>query len=84
VSPSESGLASGVVNTSFMMGGALGLATLASLAAGRTDHLIASAAGLPVALNDGYHLAFVVGAAFAASAALLGAVLLRAGRQVPA
>jgi EmrB/QacA subfamily drug resistance transporter len=84
VSPSDSGLASGVVNTSFMMGGALGLATLASLAAGRTDHLIASAAGLPVALNDGYHLAFVVGAAFAASAALFGAVLLRAGRQVPA
>jgi hypothetical protein len=39
---------------------------------------------LPVALNDGYHLAFVVGAAFAASAALFGAVLLRAGRQVPA
>ena len=81
VRPSESGLASGVVNTSFMMGGALGLAILASLAAGRTDALVASAAGLPVALNGGYHLAFIVGAAFAATAALVGAALLRAGSR---
>jgi EmrB/QacA subfamily drug resistance transporter len=83
VSPSESGLASGVVNTSFMMGGALGLAVLASLAAARTDKLLASGADSLVALNGGYHIAFVVGAIFAAAAALLGAVLLRAGLQVP-
>jgi MFS family permease len=82
VEPQESGLASGVVNTSFMMGGALGLAILASLAASRTDTLRASGNGALAALNGGYHLAFVVGAAFAATAALLGGLLLQG--HVPA
>jgi hypothetical protein len=81
VDPSESGLASGVVNTSFMMGGALGLAILASLATARTKSLLPSGGGNFIiqitALNEGYHAAFLVGALFAALAAVLGAVLLR-------
>jgi hypothetical protein len=77
VEPSESGLASGVVNTSFMMGGALGLAILASLAASRTNSLLASGDDALAALNGGYHLAFLVGAAFAATAAAVGGLFLR-------
>jgi len=77
VKPTESGLASGVVNTAFMMGGSLGLAVLASLAAGRTQHLLASGTAMREALNGGYHAAFVVGAIFAGISALLGATLIR-------
>jgi len=84
VEQSESGLASGVVNTAFMMGGALGLAVLASLAAARTESLLAAGAASAAALNGGYHAAFAVGAVFAAAAALLCAVLLRTGRPAPA
>jgi hypothetical protein len=83
VDPADSGLASGVVNTSFMMGGALGLAILASLAAARTDDLTASGDGPLAALSGGYHVAFVAGAAFALAAALVGAVFLRP-RPAPA
>jgi sugar phosphate permease len=74
VDPSESGLASGVANTAFMMGGALGLAVLASLAA--AEAVQAGGASM-VALTRGYHLAFALGALFAAAAALLAWLLLR-------
>jgi EmrB/QacA subfamily drug resistance transporter len=77
VEPEESGLASGVVNTAFMMGGALGLAVLASVAAHRTDTLRASGDGAASALTGGYHLAFVVGSLFALTASVASAVLLR-------
>jgi MFS family permease len=77
VEPSEAGLASGIVNTSFMMGGALGLAVLASLAATRTDTLASAGEGELAALTGGYHLAFLVGAIFAFAAAAVGAALLR-------
>jgi EmrB/QacA subfamily drug resistance transporter len=77
VQPTEAGLASGIVNTAFMMGGALGLAVLASLAASRTETLTASGDGPLVALTGGYHAAFLVGALFAAAAAVVGGVFLR-------
>jgi MFS family permease len=79
VEPREAGLASGVVNTSFMMGGALGLAILASVAASRSDSLLASGENQLTALAGGYHTAFLISALFAAGAAVLGAVLLRGG-----
>jgi EmrB/QacA subfamily drug resistance transporter len=75
VAPEESGLASGVVNTAFMMGGALGLAVLASVAASRTASL--GGAGDLSALLAGYHLAFLVGAIFALAAAATGVALFR-------
>jgi EmrB/QacA subfamily drug resistance transporter len=78
VEPSESGLASGLVNTAFMMGGALGLAVLASLAASRTQGLLAGGSSQAPALLAGYRAAFLVGACFAGLGAMLGALLLRA------
>ena len=77
VEPERSGLASGLVNTSFMMGGALGLAVLASLAAARTGDALAAGVPQIAALNDGYHAAFAIGAAFAFGAAFLGYKVLR-------
>jgi EmrB/QacA subfamily drug resistance transporter len=74
---SDSGLASGMVNTSFMMGGALGLAVLASVAAARTQHVTALGEEATEALNAGYHLAFGVGAGFVLLAALIGVVLFK-------
>jgi EmrB/QacA subfamily drug resistance transporter len=87
VEPNQSGLASGIVNTSFMMGGALGLAVLASIAGSQTAHLLASGAGQAVALNGGYHLAFLVGGVFGAVAAGIALVFIRApnvGSNAPA
>jgi len=78
VGPSESGLASGVVNTAFMMGGSLGLAVLASLAAARTQAAETAQGVNTLALTSGYQLAFLVGACFAALGALAAAVFLRA------
>ncbi len=83
VAPEEAGLASGVVNTAFMMGGALGLAILASLAASRTDKLAASGDSALAALNGGYHAAFLVGSLFAFAAAAIGAVFLRSTATAP-
>jgi EmrB/QacA subfamily drug resistance transporter len=72
VRPEDAGVASGVVNTSFMMGGALGLAVLASVAAARTGDDTSLAA-----LADGYQAAFVIGTAFAVAAAVVAAVFLK-------
>ncbi|MGV8840789.1 MAG: MFS transporter [Bauldia sp.] len=80
VEPKDAGLASGVVNTSFMMGGALGLAILASLAASRSEGLAATGLDAIAATNGGYQVAFVAGAVIAAVAAVLAATLLRPGK----
>ncbi len=78
VAPTESGLASGIVNTAFMMGGALGLAVLVSIADSRTQSLSDSGDGLAAALTGGYNAAFLAAAAFATIGAL-SALLLRPG-----
>jgi len=79
VGPDESGLASGVVNTAFMMGGAVGLAVLASMAGATTGELLADGNSTAEALNGGYQLAFLLGAFCASTGAILGA-LLRPGK----
>jgi MFS family permease len=83
VEPGDSGLASGVVNTAFMMGGSLGLAVLASLSTARTGDLLAAGSADTIALAGGYRLAFVFGAIFAGVAALLSVLLLRAEKLAP-
>jgi hypothetical protein len=79
VNPSQSGLASGVMNTSFMMGGSLGLAVLASLASARTQSVMADGASASTthAMYEGFMLAFLVGAWCAVVAALIGAAFIR-------
>jgi EmrB/QacA subfamily drug resistance transporter len=84
VEPHNSGLASGITNTAFMMGGAVGLAILASIAAARTTHLAATAHSTLEALTGGYHIAFLIGAIFAIGAAAISATLLRDHKPDPA
>lgn len=87
VEPHESGLASGVVNTSFMMGGALGLAVFVSLADWHTASLLAAGESQVAAMNGGFQLAFLAGGVSAALAALgalaLGRCGIRRGRRDP-
>jgi MFS family permease len=83
VDESDSGLASGIVNTAFMMGGALGLAVLASLAAAQTS-AVSSAGSDADALNAGYRFAFAVGAGCALVAAAVAALLITPKGAAPA
>jgi EmrB/QacA subfamily drug resistance transporter len=82
VKEKDAGLASGIVNTSFMMGGALGLAILASGAAARTHALQAAGAAASAAQNGGYQLAFGIAATFALLASAL-ACLVREQQVAP-
>ena len=76
---SDSGLASGLVNTTVQVGGAIGLAVLATLATERTDGLRAGGETTASALNSGYHLAYLIGAALVAVAIVAALTVLRPG-----
>ena len=81
--PEDSGLLSGLVNTMQQVGAALGLAVLATLAASRSDSLVADGASTPSALVDGYTLAFTVAAAFVVAAVGLAVVVLKSPKPAP-
>lgn len=79
--PEDAGLASGLFNTTQVVGGSLGLAVLTTLAASRTEKLTGAGEQLVAATADGYRLAFTVAAVVAATALTSAAVLLRPGRN---
>jgi EmrB/QacA subfamily drug resistance transporter len=80
VAQDEAGLASGLINTSLQVGGAIGLAVLATLAASRSDELLANGDPTASALTGGYHYAFVVAAGLVVAAILVALTVLRTGR----
>jgi EmrB/QacA subfamily drug resistance transporter len=80
--PADSGVASGLYNTTVQVGGAIGLAVLSTLATSRTHHLAAAGAGRAEALTGGYHLAFLGAAVAAALAVGVAMVVLRPARAV--
>jgi EmrB/QacA subfamily drug resistance transporter len=83
-SPRDAGLASGLVNTTAQVGGALGLAVLATLSASRSGHLLAQGRSNAAALTGGYHLAFWIAAALVAAAIAIVPAVLGEGRRTPA
>ena len=72
----DAGLASGLVNTSAQVGGAIGLAVLATVAASRTDSLVADGDSLASALTGGYHVAFIIAAALVVASIVVGLTVI--------
>jgi EmrB/QacA subfamily drug resistance transporter len=81
VEPHEAGLASGLLNQSLQVGGAIGLAVLATLSATHSETLVAQGTSTQAALTSGYQLAFVIAAALAGIAAAVAATVLRPDRE---
>ena len=73
----DAGLASGLVNTTAQVGGAIGLAVLAALSTARTESLLGNGVTRATALTDGFHLAFGVGAALVIAALAIAVTVLR-------
>jgi MFS family permease len=80
VAPSESGLASGLVNVAVQVGASIGIAVLATVSTTRTRQLLGDHVSVPVALTDGYRVAMVVAAGCTAASLVAAIVLLRPRR----
>ncbi len=82
--PAEAGLASGLVNTSRQIGGALGIALIISIATSYTSHLIGANKPVPTSLTDGFRVGYLIGAGLVLLAAIMAYTMLRPGDTAPA